>query len=253
MAAQVIKIGGAALSDPTWLNRFALQARGDTERIIVHGGGPEVSALSSQLGLEVVWNGGRRVTSEAALDVAAMVLSGRINKRIVRALCAAGVQAIGISGEDAALLTARVAQDGALGRVGEIVSVRINVLAQLAAAGLLPVISPISTGTDGSPLNVNADEVAAAVANAVGAEELLFLTDVDAVRDSHGDRDQLDTIEARALIANQIATGGMAVKLSAAVAAVEAGVARVRVGSLDMMNDSNAGTSIHREGAIACQ
>jgi acetylglutamate kinase len=253
MATQVIKIGGAALSDPTWLSRFALQARGDVERIIVHGGGPEVSALSSQLGFEVVWNSGRRVTSEAALDIAAMVLSGRINKRIVRALCAAGVQAIGISGEDAALLTARVAQDGALGRVGEIVSVRTSVLAQLAAVGLLPVISPISTGTDGSPLNVNADEVAAAVANAVGAEELLFLTDVDAVRDSTGDRDQLDTIEARALIASQIATGGMAVKLSAAVAAVEAGVARVRVGSLDMMNDSNAGTSIHREGAIACQ
>lgn len=253
MATQVIKIGGAALSDPTWLSRFASQARGDTKRIIVHGGGPEVSALSSQLGLEVAWNGGRRVTSEAALDVAAMVLSGRINKRIVRALCAAGVQAIGISGEDAALLVARVAQDGALGRVGEIVSVRTSVLAQLAAAGLVPVISPISTGTDGGALNVNADEVAAAVAKAVGAEELLFLTDVEAVRDSSGDREQLDTLEARALITSQVATGGMAVKLSAAVAAAEAGVARVRVGSLEMMNDGNAGTSIRREEALTCQ
>ena len=253
MATQVIKIGGAALSDPNWLSRFAAQARGSDHRIIVHGGGPEVSALSSQLNLEVVWNGGRRVTSEAALDVATMILSGRINKRIVRALCSAGVPAIGVSGEDAALITAQVAQGGALGRVGEVVAVRTSVLAQFAEIGLVPVISPISAGLDGSPLNVNADEVAAAVANAVGADELLFLTDVAAVRDADGSRDQLDVGESRQLISNQIATGGMAVKLSAAIAAVEAGVARVRVGSLEMMNDANAGTWIRREEALACQ
>ncbi len=253
MAIQVIKIGGAALSDPTWLSRFAMQARGNLHRIVVHGGGPEVSALSNQLGLEVVWNGGRRVTSEAMLDVAAMVLSGRINKRIVRALCAADVPAIGISGEDMALITARVAQGGALGRVGEVVSVCTSVLAHLNAAGLVPVISPISAGLDGGALNVNADEVAAAVAKAVGAEELLFLTDVTAVRDAKGERNELEALEARELVANQVATGGMAVKLTAAVAALEAGVARVRVGSLEMMNDSNAGTWIRREEAVTCQ
>jgi acetylglutamate kinase len=253
VSVQVIKIGGAALSDPTWLTRFASQARGNTRRIIVHGGGPEVSALSSQLGIEVRWNGGRRVTSDAALDVAAMVLTGRINKRIVRALCSAGVPAIGISGEDAALISARIAQGGALGRVGEVLSVRANVLDQLGNAGLVPVISPISFGPDGNALNVNADEVAAAVAKAVGADELLFLTDVDAVRDAKGDRTDLEASEALSLVNTQVATGGMAVKLTAALAALEAGVARVRVGSLAMMNNAAAGTRIRREEAVTCQ
>jgi acetylglutamate kinase len=249
---QVIKIGGAALSDPTWLTRFAAQAAANRQRVIVHGGGPEVSALSNQLGIEVVWQEGRRVTSEAALDVAAMVLTGRINKRIVRALCAAGVPAIGISGEDAGLITARIAQGGALGRVGEVDRVKVSVLEQLIAAGMMPVVSPISLGPDG-PLNVNADEVASAVARAMNAQELLFLTDVPAVRDANGDRSELEAEEARELVATQVATGGMAVKLSAAVAALEAGVARVRVGSLEMMNDHQAGTRIGREEALACQ
>ena len=115
---QVIKIGGAALTDPTWLARFAAEAGNSGCRVIVHGGGPEVSALSQQLGIEVQWNGGRRVTSEAALDVASQVLTGRINKRIVRALRAAGADAIGVSGEHAGLVSARVTQGGVLGRVG---------------------------------------------------------------------------------------------------------------------------------------
>ncbi len=249
---QVIKIGGAALADSAWLSQFALQARAGGPRVIVHGGGPEVSALSARLGIEVVWNQGRRVTSEAALDVASMVLSGLINKRIVRALGSAGVYAIGLSGEDAMLISAVVAQNGALGRVGEVTSVRTELLLQLMAAGLVPVISPISLAPDGGALNVNADEVATAVAQALRAEELLFLTDVPAVRDGGGDRAVLDVTEARDLVATQVATGGMAVKVTAAVAALEAGVAHVRVGSLAMMNDATAGTLIRREEAVAC-
>lgn len=240
----MIKIGGAALSDASWLARFAVHAAAPQRRIIVHGGGPEVSALSQQLGLQVQWNGGRRVTSAAALDVASMVLTGRVNKRVVRALCAAGVQAVGVSGEDAGLIRARLAQGGALGRVGEVVAVRAELLLQWAHAGLVPVLSPISATAEFEPLNVNADEVATAVAQAVNAEELLFLTDVAAVRDAQSDRSVLDVTEAEELIAAQIATGGMSVKLSAAIAAVRAGVARVRVGSLEMLNDAQAGTWI---------
>ena len=241
---QVVKIGGAALADASWLAQFAGQAASPQRRVIVHGGGPEVSAMSQQLGVPVEWNGGRRVTSAAALDVAAMVLTGRINKRIVRALCAAGVPSLGVSGEDAGLIQAELAQGGALGHVGAVTAVNADLLWQWLAGGLVPVISPICVSADFEPLNVNADEVATAVAHALHADELLFLTDVPAVRDGQSDRSALDTIEAQELITNQIATGGMAVKLGAAVAALNAGIQRVRVGSLDMLNDAQAGTVI---------
>jgi acetylglutamate kinase len=248
---QVIKIGGAALGDPSWLTRFAQQATGNSHRVIVHGGGPEVSALSQQLGIAVEWNGGRRVTSEAAMDVTEMVLTGRINKRIVRALCAAGLDAIGISGEDAGLIRARVGHGGALGRVGEVTEVRAEIIRAMITLGVTPVIAPVSLGEDGGALNVNADEAALAVAKALCAKEMLFLTDVAAVRDESGNRAELSTAEAKQLIDRQIATGGMAIKLGAAIAAVEAGIARVRVGALEMMNDEQAGTEIRREEVAA--
>ena len=115
--------------------------------MIVHGGGPEVSALSQQLDIEVQWNGGRRVTSEAALNVATMVLTWP-DQQAHRARVARGgrADAIGISGEDAALVSAQVTQGGALGRVGEVVPVRTQRVAELLDLGLVPVISPISTG-----------------------------------------------------------------------------------------------------------
>ena len=254
-AVQVVKIGGAALADAGWLERFANHASTafNGGRIIVHGGGPEISALSEQLGIEVQWNGGRRVTSAAALDVASLVLTGRINKRIVRGLQAAGVDAIGLSGEDAGLVHARVMQGGQLGRVGEVTAVRMSLLRSLLALGLVPVISPISLADDGGAVNINADEVATAIAQAISAVELLFLTDVPAVRGTAGALSSLSVPDARALVTGRIATGGMAVKLGAAINAVEQGIGRVRVGSLEMMNDSEAGTVIRREEELVCR
>jgi acetylglutamate kinase len=134
--------------------------------------------------------------------------------------------------------------------VGEVVSVRSTFLQTLLALGLLPVISPISLGEDGEALNVNADEIATAVAQAVAADELLFLTDVPAVRGPAGPLAEIGVDEAKRLIDTQVATGGMAVKLSAAIAAVAQGVGRVRVGSLDIMNDPQAGTVVRREEAL---
>lgn len=248
---QIIKIGGAALSDANWLSRFARHAAGGSHRVIVHGGGPEISALAQQLGIEFQWHGGRRVTSEQALDVTSMVLTGRINKRIVRALCAVGIEAMGVSGEDAGLLRARVGHGGALGRVGEITEVRGEILRAMITLGVTPVISPVSLGEDGGALNVNADEAAVAVAKALCAKELLFLTDVPAVRDASGNRAELQISEAQQLIDSEVATGGMAVKLGAAIAALNAGVQRVRVGALEMMNDPQAGTEIRKEEVAA--
>jgi len=245
---QVVKIGGAALTDTQWLERFAAHARDGRTRIIVHGGGPEVSALSERLGIEVRWRDGRRVTTPEALDVAAMVLSGRINKRIVRALRVVDVPALGLSGEDG-VVEGELAQEGQLGRVGAVVQVDAALLKQLIGAGLVPVISPISADRAGDSLNINADEVATAIAAAVGADELLFLTDVAAVRNETGNCTRLDGDAALDLVERGVASGGMAVKLRAAVGALRARVERVRVGGLEMMNNPTAGTLLSSQVA----
>jgi acetylglutamate kinase len=242
----VVKIGGAALADPTWLSGFAAAvAVARTPMVIVHGGGPDITALSARLGIEVRWHEGRRVTPPDALDVAAMVLTGRVNKRIVGTLLAAGVDAIGLSGVDGNLLRADVVEEGRLGRVGRVASVRTELLTRLLEAGHTVVVSPISQGSDGDSLNVNADEAAAAIAAALGATELIFLTDVPGVRDAAGMRQALGVDEAAALIATGVAHGGMGVKLTAALQALECGVAAVRIGDVQVLYDPAAGTGLH--------
>src|SRR5690606_35446960 len=153
-----------------------------------HGGGPDITALSTRLGIETTWHDGRRVTPPEALDVAAMVLNGRVNRKVVAALVSAGVDAIGLSGVDGGLLRAEIVEDGARGRVGRISGVRAGLIESLIAAGHTVVLSPISLGDDGDALNVNADDAAAAVAVALDAAELVFLTDVPGVRDGAGVR-----------------------------------------------------------------
>jgi acetylglutamate kinase len=196
------------------------------------------------MGLATEWHNGKRVTSDQALDVASMVLNGRINKRIVRALRSHGVDAFGLSGEDGGVVVGRLAHAGALGRVGDVVKIRIEMLRVLLEAGLLPVLSPISLGEDGAALNINADEVATAVATALRAEELLFLTDVDGVLVNDVRAQLLSAANAEQLVNTGVATGGMAVKLRAALTALHAGVPRVRVGPLAMLWDAQAGTAL---------
>jgi acetylglutamate kinase len=172
-----------------------------------------------------------------------MVLSGLVNKRLVSALISAGAEAVGISGEDGGLMRAKVARGGAMGRIGEIEQVRAELLRTWLGQGLTPVVSPVSRGPDGQSLNVNADDAAAAVAAALEAEELLFVSNVPGVLD--GSR-TLETVRADAvetLIADGTAQGGMAPKLRAAARAAEA-VARVRIGGLEMLRDTQAGTRI---------
>lgn len=245
---QVIKIGGAALNDTKWLEEFAAAVAvpvQDMARVLVHGGGPEITGLANQLGLTTEWHNGRRVTSEVALDVASMVLTGRINKRIVRALRAHDVDAFGMSGEDGGAVVGRLAEQGQLGRVGDVIAVRTGLLNLLLNAGLLPVISPVSIGNDGAALNINADEVAMSLAAELNADELLFLTDVEGVLVDGVRAPELSDTAAQQLILNGIATGGMAVKLRAAVLALHAGVSRVRIGPLEMLWNPNAGTALN--------
>jgi acetylglutamate kinase len=251
---RVIKVGGAALTDAGWVDSLAMAVAGSTTPlVVVHGGGPEITALSAKLGIDVSWSRGRRVTSPEALDVASMVLNGRVNKRLVSALAGAGVDALGVSGEDARLIEATVLDGGIAGRVGAVSAVRAELLAWMLERGVVPVISPISRGPDGSALNVNADEVAAAVAVAVGAVELVFLTDVEGVRVQGNTAPVLSASATADLIATEQATAGMAVKLGAALDALDRGVPAVRIGRFEVLTKETAGTRIRRESEVlAC-
>lgn len=248
---RVLKIGGSALADDGWLDTFATHVAATGERtVIVHGGGPDINELSAQLGLTFDWSNGRRVTSPELLDTARLVLSGRLNKRIVSALLGAGRDALGISGEDGALVRARPAREGALGQVGEVESVRAELLEWMLARTIIPVISPISRGPDGAGLNVNADEVAGAVAAALNAPELLFITDVPGVLESGVVRNELSVAEVTSLIESSAASGGMALKLEAAMQALSMGVASVRIGTFQTLHDASAGTRIRLETEV---
>ena len=184
---RVVKIGGRAQSDVR-LGAELTSASRNSVLCIVHGGGDEVSALQRKLGLEPKFNGGRRVTSEADLEIVRMVLSGTINKRLVAMLLSHGVRAAGISGEDAMLFNARVTDAATMGRVGGSVTVDPAIVRSLIAGGIVPVVSPVArnaddTSANGSGLNVNGDDAAAALAGALKADELVLVVDVAGVLD----------------------------------------------------------------------
>ena len=246
----VVKVGGNEVDDPCWVMRLARAVAGrGGHLVIVHGGGKEVSTLQRALGAEPEWKDGLRVTSPEAMRAVSMVLSGLVNKRLVSALVSAGVEAVGISGEDGGLLRAQVARGGALGRIGEVEHVRVELLRAWLGQGLTPVVSPVSRGPEGEPLNVNADDAAAAVAGAMGARELLFVSNVPGVMAGSATLDWVGAGEAEALIADGTAQGGMAPKLRAAARAAEE-VGTVRIGGLEMLKNHAAGTRIgaHRAG-----
>jgi len=232
---RVTKIGGNELNVPGFLEELAdihsrLTQMGGWA-VIVHGGGQDIADLQSQLGIEPVKVDGLRVTDAASLAVAEMVLSGRANKQIVRALLAAGLDAVGLSGVDGRLLTAAKKQHPTvdLGLVGEVTAVRLPLLRHLLQAGIIPVISPISLGDDGQTYNVNADEAAAAIAAALGADTLDFISNVPGVLAGGELVPYLTPDEAEALIADGTISGGMIPKVRAALDALARGVAQVRI------------------------
>ena len=230
----VVKVGGGVLDDPRWVATFAATLASRGRAVLVHGGGKEVTGLQERLGLVTEWRDGLRVTSEETLTVATMVLSGLVNKRLVAALGRAGLRAVGISGEDDGLLGAEPLQGGALGRTGTVTSVRPALLRMLLDAGLTPVVSPISRGPGGRPLNVNADDAAVALAAALGAVRLFFLSDVPGVRLEDGLADEVASEAVEGAIASGVVTAGMAPKLRAAARAA-ARVPEVRIGALSVL------------------
>ncbi|HKV50867.1 MAG TPA: acetylglutamate kinase [Gemmatimonadaceae bacterium] len=245
---RVVKLGGRAQEDvrlPSVVRAAWAAAPGAL--CVIHGGGDQVSRLQRTLGAPAEFVRGRRVTREADIQTIRMALSGGVNKELAARLTAAGVPALGLSGEDAGLLGARRIADEALGLVGEPAWVDVALLRHVLAGSYLPVVSPLARDLDAalgeaSALNLNGDDAAAAIAVALEADELLFVSDVPGVKANGMVLPLLDMDEAVAAISDGIATGGMVAKLSAAMAAMERGVARVRIGDLDALLDPARGT-----------
>ena len=239
----VVKVGGNEVEDVRWVRELALALTSVRPLVVVHGGGREVTALQSRFGAEPEWRDGLRVSSAETVRIASMVLSGVVNKRLVSALIGAGMDALGISGEDGALLVAEPALGGVLGRTGTVARVRAELLHALLATGLVPVVSPISRGRAGAPFTVHADDAAAAIAEAVDAERLLFVSNVAGVALGDAVVRDVGADDAEALIESGAVTGGMAPKVRAAARAAAAGVSDVRIGDLDLLS-GGAGTRV---------
>ncbi|MDP3906700.1 acetylglutamate kinase [Novosphingobium sp.] len=236
----VVKYGGHAMGDPDLAHDFAedvvlLKAVG-INPVVVHGGGPQIGNMLKKLGVESRFVDGLRVTDKATAEVAEMVLSGGINKEIVRWIAGAGGKAIGISGKDGGLVTARkvtrttrdpgsqIEQVVDLGFVGEPSKVDTSVLKTISDAGMIPVIAPIAVGEDGETYNINADTMAGAIAAALGAARLFLLTDVTGVLDKQGNLlTDLRPADIEVLQQDGTISGGMIPKLETCVHAVEAG------------------------------
>lgn len=245
---RVIKVGGRPQSNPSLPPALAHACRGQGANggvVLVHGGGDEISSLQATLGGSTTFVNGRRVTTARDIDIVRMALSGSANKRLVATLIDHGVSAVGISGEDAGLICATPMDAEQLGFVGAPARINTKFLHVLLDAGYLPVISPVSrdeSGTMGSALNVNGDDAAAAIAGALGAEELLLVADVEGVMSDGVVVPSLTPAAARALIDNGTAAGGMQAKLQAGIAALEGGVKRVRISDLHAIDDLSRGT-----------
>jgi acetylglutamate kinase len=252
---RVVKIGGRAQGDPG-ITAALRKAWTDSPNgvCIVHGGGDEVSSMQRALGREAAFVGGRRVTSQSDLDLLRMVLSGVVNKRLVNALVAAGVPAVGLSGEDDALIGAEVIDAASLGLAGRPTAINVQLLRTLMDAGYMPVISPIgydATTGKGGALNVNGDDAAAAIAVSLRADELLLIADVEGVRGAEGEVVQSLSIEsARDLITSGVAAGGMAAKLESAHTALLGGVDRVRICDIAGLVDSERGTFVTQSQGV---
>lgn len=233
----VVKYGGAAMVDrnarESVMRDLVLLKYIGINPVVVHGGGPEITALLQRLGKQTSFVNGRRVTDPETMEIAQMVLVGKVNKELVNLINRHGGRAVGLSGLDAGLIRVVPADGGALGRVGEVERIDPEPLHVLSREGYLPVIATVGVGPDGESYNINADLVAGDLAVALGAEKLIMLTDVEGLRADPGDPDSLlpsvTAGEARRLIEQGAVGGGMIPKVEACVRAAEGGVARTHI------------------------
>lgn len=265
----VVKYGGHAMGDVTLGRAFArdiaLLKQSGIDPIVVHGGGPQIGAMLARMGIESKFEGGLRVTDQKTVEIVEMVLAGSINKEIVALINAEGEWAIGLCGKDGNMVFAEKAQKKFkdpdsniervldLGFVGEPVEVDRTLLDLLAHSEMIPVIAPVAPGRDGHTYNINADTFAGAIAGAVKAARLLFLTDVPGVLDKDKNLiKELSVAEAHRLIADGTISGGMIPKVETCIEAIQRGVEGVVILNgktphavlLELLTEHGAGTLI---------
>lgn len=227
----VIKLGGNAMGSDEAMDTFArdvvLMQQVGVNPVIVHGGGPMINQMLDKLDIKSDFVGGKRVTDEATIEVVEMVLSGRVNKRIVQAINAQGGKGVGLSGKDASLITCDPA-DPALGLVGNPSEINTSILHTLFNDDAIPVIAPLGAGRKGETFNINGDTAAGAIAAALKADRLLLLTDIDGVRDESGEVvTELTADQIRQMTREGTISGGMIPKTETALAAIDGGVRAV--------------------------
>ncbi|QIE54855.1 acetylglutamate kinase [Pikeienuella piscinae] len=268
-ATVVVKFGGHAMGDEEAMANFArdivLMKQCGLHPVVVHGGGPQIDDMLKRLKIESTFIDGKRVTDEATVEIVEMVLAGRINKHIVRALNAQGGRAVGLSGKDADLIVCEKALKWIkdpesniervldLGFVGQPVEVNPDVLFMFIEGDFIPVVAPVGVGRDGETYNINGDTAAGAVAGAMNADRLLLLTDVAGVKDAEGDvitRLTAETVQG--LTEEGVIAGGMIPKTETALDAIRAGVKAVVIMDgraphaclLELFTEHGAGTMI---------
>ena len=218
----VIKIGGSTLGsdDTTLVDAWTLKRLG-IDVVIVHGGGAAITDWLKRIDKPAVFVDGLRVTDPETMDVVTMTLAGKVNKDLVGQIQALGGRAIGLSGVDGGMLRGRV-KDRRLGAVGEVTEVDVEMVRQISRAGYIPVIAPIALGEDGQHLNLNADTAAAEIAVALGADKMIFLTDVPGIKGGDGELiAEMSGSRARDLIAAGVISGGMIPKAAACIRALD--------------------------------
>ena len=256
----VIKYGGAAmveadLREAVVDDLIMLKLMG-AKPIIVHGGGPAINEMMARMDIPVHWENGQRVTDDATMEVVKMTLIGKVNQELVSAINAHGAIAVGLNGADAKIIQGEVL-DPALGRVGKVAKVDTRLLEDLLAADYLPVISTVGYGEDGS-FNINADTVAGEIAAAVGAQKIVFMTDVDGLYEDFEDKSTLilrmELSEAVEMVESGTLAKGMIPKINACVTALSAGVKKAHIINgktihslvLEIFTDEGVGTLIMR-------
>lgn len=230
-ATVVIKLGGHAMGSDAGMESFArdvvLMQQVGVNPVIVHGGGPMINEMLGRLDIKSEFVNGKRVTDAATVEVVEMVLSGRVNKRIVQAINAQGGTAVGLSGKDANLMICDQT-DPDLGFVGTPAEMNPDFLRSLASSNVIPVIAPLGTGRNGETFNINGDTAAGAIAASLNADRLLLLTDVSGVKDAKGDvLTELSAAQIRDLTADGTIAGGMIPKTETALTAIAGGVRAV--------------------------
>jgi acetylglutamate kinase len=270
-ATIVVKYGGHAMGNEQVARDFArdivLLEQAGLNPVVVHGGGPQISEMLERLGIKSEFAAGHRITDAASVEVVEMVLAGSINKQLVGFINAAGGRAVGLSGKDGRMLTAKKATrtiydpDSAiekvidLGFVGEPDKVDTTVLDQIIHSQIIPVLAPVAASDDGGTFNVNADTFAGAIAGALGATRLLLMTDVPGILDKDKNLiEEIDVEGIRRLIADGTITGGMIPKVETCIYALEKGVEAVVIMDgkvphavlLELLTNHGAGTLIRR-------